>query len=153
MPPDFLAQNPLGDCVNRREQIGIFRRETSLKRRRAYPQITQIFADYGTERNRTFLISENLCKCVKSVDEEHAQAAGKRTTFFLLRLMMLFGGTKVTSTYFLAQATRVPAATQVELVFNAPTQTFGTNASTTSVISVPSVVNLISETNPSHPDQ
>ena len=34
------------------------------------------------------------------------QAAGKRTTFFLLPLVMFVGGTKVTSTYFLAQATR-----------------------------------------------
>src|SRR4029077_7246388 len=33
-------------------------------------------------------------------------AAGKRTTFLLLRLVMFVGGTKVTSTYFLAQATR-----------------------------------------------
>src|SRR5437899_11665764 len=33
-------------------------------------------------------------------------AAGKRTTFFLLPLVMFVGGTKVTSTYFLAQAAR-----------------------------------------------
>src|SRR5215475_421059 len=34
------------------------------------------------------------------------QAPGNRTTFFLLRLITFVGGTNVTSTYFLAQATR-----------------------------------------------
>src|SRR5262249_6267553 len=33
-------------------------------------------------------------------------AAGKRTTFFLARPIMSVGGTNVTSTYFLAQATK-----------------------------------------------
>src|SRR5207247_1151872 len=37
---------------------------------------------------------------------EAVHAAGKRTTFFLLPLVMFVGGTKVTSTYFLAQATK-----------------------------------------------
>src|SRR5262249_51396163 len=61
-------------------------------------------ADYRIEQDPTFLISENLCKSEKSVDEKSRYAAGKRTTFFLPRPMMLVGGTKVTSTYFFAQA-------------------------------------------------
>ena len=53
---------------------------------------------------------------MKTVDEKRSQAAGKRTTFFLLRLLM--GRHESYFHVFLGAGNQVPAATQVELVFN-----------------------------------
>src|SRR5215831_17591478 len=50
----------------------------------------------GQQKIPAFLLSLLICP----------QAAGNRTTFFLPRLKMFVGGTRVTSTYFLAQAAR-----------------------------------------------
>jgi hypothetical protein len=96
---------------------GFFVGKTSLKRRRAYPQITQIFADYGTERNRTFLISENPCKSVKSVDETFS-GPGETDDFLFAAADDALRRHESDFHVFLGARHQIAAATQVALVLN-----------------------------------
>ena len=59
----------------------------------------------GPKRRRLTQTPYNICSH-RFTETPTTHAAGKRTTFFLLPLVMFVSGTKVTSTYFLAHATR-----------------------------------------------